>query len=144
MKDVHKISLAEYEERVDMVSANESMDAADYMQHEQEEPLVVPIEMAKPVTYSSGTSSKVVPNLVDNGNHPSRWNRCRFKCAICHKLSSEKRHIREHVVKAHGLAMPDYEAQYGDCEIHTEVKQRSLLRYCLMAWLYQQIMYNLK
>merc|ERR1712141_206374 len=41
-------------------------------------------------------------------------------CAICGKLSSEKRHVREHIIKFHGLNLPDYEAQYGDCEIHTE------------------------
>ena len=57
---------------------------------------------------------------MDDGKKPSRWNKCRFRCAICGKLSSEKRHIREHIIKLHGLALPDYERQYGDCEIHTE------------------------
>ena len=58
--------------------------------------------------------------ILDDGRKPSRWNKCRFQCAICHKLSSEKRHVREHIIKVHGLSLNDYEAQYGECEIHTE------------------------
>ena len=58
--------------------------------------------------------------LLDDGKQPSRWNKCRFRCAICGKLSSEKRHIREHIIKFHGMSLPEYESEYGDCEIHTE------------------------
>ena len=58
--------------------------------------------------------------ILDDGKRPSRWNKCRFRCAICNKLSSEKRHVREHIIKLHGLSLNDYEAQYGECEIHTE------------------------
>ncbi len=104
MKDVHRISLAEYEERVGMnrEEIGEPEDESQYeMPHQQSGP------------------PAMMP-LLDNGNQPSRWNRCRFQCAICHKLNSEKRHIREHVVKAHGMSMPEYESHYGDCEIHTE------------------------
>jgi hypothetical protein len=35
-------------------------------------------------------------------------------------MSSEKRHIREHIIKHHDLSMQDYESNYGDCEMHTE------------------------
>jgi hypothetical protein len=37
--------------------------------------------------------------ILDDGRRPSRWNKCRFQCVICNKLSSEKRHIREHIIK---------------------------------------------
>ena len=39
---------------------------------------------------------------------------------ICLQLSSEKRHVREHIIKVHSLTLNDYESQYGECEIHTE------------------------
>ena len=58
--------------------------------------------------------------MLAGGHTPSRWNRCRFCCRICRKMSSEKRHVREHIIKDHGLSMPEYEASYGDCEVHTE------------------------
>ncbi len=45
---------------------------------------------------------------------------CTEKISSTGKLSSEKRHVREHIIKVHGLSLPEYEAQYGDCEIHTE------------------------
>ena len=58
--------------------------------------------------------------LLDEGKSPSRWNKCRFRCCLCKKLSSEKRIIREHIIKVHGLTLQDYESRYGECEIHTE------------------------
>ena len=58
--------------------------------------------------------------MLAGGHAPSRWNRCRFCCRICRKMSSEKRHVREHIIKDHGLSMPEYENVYGDCEVHTE------------------------
>ena len=58
--------------------------------------------------------------MLAGGHAPSRWNRCRFCCRICRKMSSEKRHVREHIIKDHGLSMAEYEASYGDCEVHTE------------------------
>ena len=67
------------------------------------------------VTRSGGSNG-----LLDDGRTPSRWNKCRFKCQLCGKLSSEKRHVREHIVKIHGLTLQEYEATYGSCEIHTE------------------------
>ena len=135
MKDVHKISLAEYEEQMGMAGiSTEDQDQQDSIVIPAVAPVTgrreIPIlpkpapapYLPIPVTISGSGSKAVIPNLLDNGNVPSRWNRCRFKCAICHKLSSEKRHIREQVVKMHALSMQDYEAQYGDCEIHTEVR----------------------
>ena len=64
---------------------------------------------------NSGTTG-----ILDEGKTPSRWNKCRFRCCLCKKLSSEKRIIREHIIKTHGLTLQDYESRYGECEIHTE------------------------
>ena len=66
------------------------------------------------------TSNGVTNGLLDEGKTPSRWNKCRFKCCLCKKFSSEKRIIREHIIKVHGLTLQDYEGRYGECEIHTE------------------------
>jgi hypothetical protein len=49
--------------------------------------------------------------ILDDGKTPSRWNKCRFQCIICNKLSSEKRHVREHIIKIHGISLNEYEAQ---------------------------------
>ena len=62
--------------------------------------------------------------------------RCRFQCAICLKLSSEKRQIREHVIRTHGYSMNEYEAQFGDCEIHTE--------YFFCGLCHSEVKHNLK
>ena len=70
---------------------------------------------------TGGTTGNVGTNgLLDEGKSPSRWNKCRFRCCLCKKLSSEKRIIREHIIKVHGLTLQDYESRYGECEIHTE------------------------
>eukprot|EP00095_Tigriopus_kingsejongensis_P008992 maker-scaffold783_size97670-snap-gene-0.20 protein:Tk08992 transcript:maker-scaffold783_size97670-snap-gene-0.20-mRNA-1 annotation:"hypothetical protein HMPREF1544_09400" len=126
MKDVHKITLDEYEDRVGGYDSSTAQEVP-FMTHgdditsepSNEQPIIVHSEA-----------------LVDNGNQPSRWNKCRFQCAICQKLSSEKRHIRDHIVKAHGVAMPDYEATYGDCEVHTE--------YFFCAVCHAEVKHNLK
>ena len=60
------------------------------------------------VTRSGGSNG-----LLDDGRTPSRWNKCRFRCQLCGKLSSEKRHVRDHITKVHGLNLSDYEATYG-------------------------------
>ena len=62
----------------------------------------------------------VASGILDEGKTPSRWNKCRFRCCLCKKLSSEKRIIREHIIKVHSLTLQDYESRYGECEIHTE------------------------
>ena len=49
-----------------------------------------------------------------------KWNKCKFQCPICDKISNEKRHIRSHTLSAHGISLDLLEAENGDCEIHTE------------------------
>ena len=50
----------------------------------------------------------------------SKWNKCKFQCPICDKVSNEKRHIRSHTMSAHGMSLDVLEAENGDCEFHTE------------------------
>ena len=49
-----------------------------------------------------------------------KWNKCKFQCPICDKISNEKRHIRSHTMSVHGISLDVLEAENGDCEIHTE------------------------
>ncbi|TRY72430.1 hypothetical protein TCAL_14907 [Tigriopus californicus] len=119
MKDVHKITLDEYEDRIGGYDSSYAQEVSAADSHAFDTPFFNQPEI-----------------LVDNGNQPSRWNKCRFQCALCQKLSSEKRHIRDHIVKAHGMAMADYEGTYGDCEIHTE--------YFFCAVCHTEVKHNLK
>ena len=50
----------------------------------------------------------------------SKWNKCKFQCPVCDKISNEKRHIRTHTMSAHGMSLDVLEAENGDCEFHTE------------------------
>ena len=111
MKDVHKMTLDEYEANVGM-GRNGEFDG-----DENEEEIVI---HGEPQTYTPVSQPKSQSGLLDDGRTPSRWNKCRFKCQLCGKLSSEKRHVREHIVKVHGLSLQEYESTYGSCEIHTE------------------------
>lgn len=147
MKDVHKITLNDYEAQIG-IQANEIVPVEDMGSNGQSLPRVrhtaaskrasaaaaaavaaandsnddeIVLEGIDPTTVPVGQGDDYIDSgLLDDGKRPSRWNKCRFRCAICGKLSSEKRHVREHIIKFHGLSLPEYEGQYGDCEIHTE------------------------
>ena len=148
MKDVHKITLQDYEAQIGMYATDivpvEDMpggivNKAPVRRRHTPVKKQPPAQQAQPVINTANNEDEIVVDgidpsllmqqgnddyvdsgLLDDGKKPSRWNKCRFRCAICGKLSSEKRHVREHIIKVHGLNLPDYEAQYGDCEIHTE------------------------
>jgi hypothetical protein len=132
MKDVHKITLNDYEGQIGIL-ANEIIPVEEMGDHPPRQIVVdnsmmaassndeIVLEGMDPTTVPVAQGDDYVDTgLLDDGKKPSRWNKCRFRCAICGKLSSEKRHVREHIIKFHGLSLPEYEAQYGDCEIHTE------------------------
>ncbi len=102
MKDVHKISLTDYEQQVEGLADDEQRGKEDEMSAPAPPPPPPKVSMS---SGQSQFSAGVTPGLLDNGNQPSRWNRCRFQCAICLKLSSEKRHVREHIIKLHQLSM---------------------------------------
>ena len=141
MKDVHKITLSDYEGQIgvqalDIVPVEDqdgSVPASAPLRNRSQgkrghassaQPSAndeIVVEGIDPTTVAVTQGDDYVDSgLLDDGKKPSRWNKCRFRCAICGKLSSEKRHVREHIIKFHGLSLPDYETQYGDCEIHTE------------------------
>ena len=143
MKDVHKITLQDYEAQIGMYAIEilpvEDMPGGVAAKAPVRRNRHTPVKnkILQPQQLPASNDEEIVvegidPTLVlhhddyvdsgllDDGKKPSRWNKCRFRCAICGKLSSEKRHVREHIIKVHGLNLPDYEAQYGDCEIHTE------------------------
>ncbi len=105
---MHKLTLSEYEQQT------ETLDQELLQQQPEVQMQEGPLQQNNPLGES------VDPGLLDEGNSPSRWNRCRFQCAICLKTNSEKRHTREHITKAHQMSMQEYEEQYGDCEVHTE------------------------
>ena len=46
--------------------------------------------------------------LLDDGQKPNRWNKCRFRCDICGKAGSEKRVINYHILKVSNLYNPDH------------------------------------
>ena len=150
MKDVHKISLKDYEARIG-IQAGDILPVEDQIENgtmpitpsggrrskkskastllpivadEESEEIVLegidPTIAMMPTTVMQSNDDYIDSGVLDDGKKPSRWNKCRFRCAICGKLSSEKRHVREHIIKFHSLSLPEYEAQYGDCEIHTE------------------------
>ena len=62
----------------------------------------------------------VVHDSVNSTQFSSKWNKCKFQCPICDKVSNEKRHIRTHTMSAHGMSLDALEAENGDCEVHTE------------------------
>ena len=63
--------------------------------------------------------SGVVSENISTEPSP-KWNKCKFQCPICDKISNEKRHIRSHTMSVHGISLDVLEAENGDCEIHTE------------------------
>ncbi len=122
MKDVHKISLQEYEDRVGMQEDGGSGDGGELFDQQQQMQVEFGQQQQQGSEYGTyeGPTALDERAMLETGHTPSRWNRCRFQCYLCKKMSSEKRHIREHIIKHHGISMPDYEANYGDCEVHTE------------------------
>jgi len=72
----------------------------------------------------SGESEDPLNQIPSVNSHPTlfsaKWNKCRFSCVLCEKVSNEKRHIRNHVASVHGTTLEEMEAEHGDCEIHTE------------------------
>ena len=35
----------------------------------------------------------------------SKWNKCKFMCPVCNKVSNEKRYIRSHTMSAHSTSL---------------------------------------
>jgi len=60
------------------------------------------------------------PVTMETTQFSSKWNKCKFMCPVCNKVSNEKRHIRSHTMSAHSTSLDIIEAEYGDCETHTE------------------------
>ena len=60
------------------------------------------------------------PVQLESTQFSSKWNKCKFQCPLCPKLSNEKRHIRSHTLAAHATSLDMLEAEHGDCETHTE------------------------
>merc|ERR1711962_775299 len=48
------------------------------------------------------------------------WNKCRFKCPLCEQESNEKKRIRQHTIREHGVSLEVLEQEHGECEIFTE------------------------
>ena len=65
------------------------------------------------------TVNPAVFDAVNTTQFSSKWNKCKFQCPMCDKISNEKRHIRTHTTSAHGISLDALEAENGDCEIHT-------------------------
>ena len=130
MKDVHKITLQDYEAQIGMYATDivpvEDMPGGvaakapvrrnrhTPVKKQPQAPLQpmppanndeeIVVEGIDPTLVMHQNDDYVDSGLLDDGKKPSRWNKCRFRCAICGKLSSEKRHVREHIIKVHGLA----------------------------------------
>lgn len=119
LKDVHKTTLADYKSNFGIPADDDSDNIAEDQFEEYHAP-DGEAEQEGTWEIQETNSSFVDPSLLDDGRKPSRWNKCRFRCVLCGKLSGEKRHIREHIIKIHGMSLNDYEMQYGECEIHTE------------------------
>ena len=69
--------------------------------------------------YSWPGSRETTPTM-ETTQFSSKWNKCKFTCPVCNKISNEKRHIRSHTMSAHSTSLDVLEAEYGDCETHTE------------------------
>jgi len=70
--------------------------------------------------YSWPGSRSATPVAAETTQFSSKWNKCKFMCPVCNKVSNEKRHIRSHTLSAHSTSLDIIEAEYGDCETHTE------------------------
>lgn len=136
MKDVHKITLTDYEAKIgvqanDIIPVEEQNDghrdrvvvtkvkskrgpgrppkslsrpppppiAHMDVEDQNEEIVLEGIDPTTAAMPSQNSDDYIDSGLLDDGKKPSRWNKCRFRCAICGKLSSEKRHVREHIIK---------------------------------------------
>jgi len=74
-----------------------------------------------PLTSETDDLKGQIPSVNSNPTlFSAKWNKCRFSCVLCEKVSNEKRHIRNHVASVHGTTLEEIEAEHGDCEIHTE------------------------
>ena len=69
---------------------------------------------------TGGQAEQAGANGVVSTQFSSKWNKCKFQCPVCDKVSNEKRHIRTHTMSAHGMSLDVLEAENGDCEFHTE------------------------
>jgi len=65
-------------------------------------------------------SRAVTPVAMETTTFSSKWNKCKFMCPVCNKVSNEKRHIRSHALASHSTSLDILEAEHGDCETHTE------------------------
>lgn len=123
MKDVHKITLNEYEVRYMSEGATEdpSMFVADGLAAYDNTPVDEPVEEPMVVNVNDIQTSNGNPDRLTSADRfTSKWNKCRFQCQICERVTSEKKLMRDHIMKAHGLTLDHYQSQYGDVEIVTE------------------------
>ncbi|XP_071743490.1 uncharacterized protein [Lepeophtheirus salmonis] len=119
MKDVHKITLSEYEGKVGYVPPPDDDDIDESPEH-----IVINSDVGTTKPYDCDDNDE--SSMHSQGTQPqqdhftSKWNKCRYKCQICQRITSEKPVIRDHIMKQHGFDLEDYEAQYGDVEVVTE------------------------
>ena len=118
MKDVHKMTLADYEDRVGLPDPEDDLPAAGNGNHSDEPAEEILSVSPIPIQFEQEQITEQQPAVQPSAG--SKWNRCRFQCFICQKTSNEKRHIRDHIVKVHAISMVEYESQYGNCEVYTE------------------------
>ena len=106
MKDVHRMSLEDYESKIGMGRNGEYVpESQTVSKREMNQPTTnksIPTrDHSRGVSNSNfqGNSQTGTPynpitgtnGLLDEGKNPSRWNKCKFSCVLCKKLSSEKR-----------------------------------------------------
>jgi len=70
--------------------------------------------------WTGSRSGTPTTTTMETTQFSSKWNKCKFMCPLCNKVSNEKRHIRSHTTSAHSTSLDILEAEHGDCETHTE------------------------
>ena len=86
LRDCHSLTCDQYAAQYGMPGAERHSETAETWQTSQT------------VACDTATTGQVTSTQFS-----SKWNKCKFQCPLCDKISNEKRHIRTHTMLAHSI-----------------------------------------